>query len=124
MPDGDASGVVKAGMILFLSGGSSNIVFPNRLERHVSQHEESGWFSVTTCLDVSASLCGDSSSGELGFLAEAPDFSVLGDVISPGRSALSMHVEVDVLFKMATKPTFHCMEGGRFQGSSSGHRRR
>ena len=72
----------------------------------MSQHEESGWFSVTTCLDVSASLCGDSSSGELGFLAEAPDFSVLGDVISPGRSALSMHVEVDVLLKTAIKTYF------------------
>ncbi|CAO2042666.1 unnamed protein product [Urochloa humidicola] len=72
----------------------------------VYQHEESGWFYVPTCLGGSVPLWGDSSSGVLGFLAEAPDFSVLGDVIWPGRSTFSRHIVIDVLLKTARKIYF------------------
>jgi hypothetical protein len=81
-------------------------LFGDDLGRYVSQHEESGWFSIPTCLGGSGSLQGDSSSGKLGFLAEALDSSVLADVIWPGRSAFSRHVEVDALLKMAEKTYF------------------
>jgi hypothetical protein len=74
------------------------------LVRLVSQHEGSGWFSVTTYLG--GPLRGDSSSGELGFLAEASVSSVLGDVIWPSRLVFSRQVEVDVLLKTATKTYF------------------
>ncbi|CAN6374840.1 unnamed protein product [Urochloa humidicola] len=70
------------------------------------QHEKSGRCSIPTFLGGSAPLRGDSSSGKLGFLAEASDSSMLGDVFSPGRSALLRHVEVGVLLKTATKFCF------------------
>jgi hypothetical protein len=76
------------------------------LVRLVSQDEESGWFMAPTCLGGSVPLRGDSSSGELGFLAEASDSWVLGDVISSGRSTFSKHLGVDVLLKTATKIYF------------------
>jgi hypothetical protein len=63
-------------------------------------------YGSPTCLGGSVPLRGDSSSGELGFLAEASDSSVLGDVISPGRSTFSKHVGFDVLLKTATKIYF------------------
>jgi len=92
-------------------------LFDDDLGRYISQHEESGWFYAPTCLGGSASLWGDSSSGELGFLAaEASDSSVLGDVIWPGHSAFSRHIKVDVLLKTATK-TFFPLPGRRSASS-------
>ncbi|CAO2199603.1 unnamed protein product [Urochloa humidicola] len=72
----------------------------------LSQREKSGWFLGPTCSGGSAPLRGNSSSGELGFLAVASDSSVLGDVFWPGRSAFSKHIKGDVLLKTATKTYF------------------
>ncbi|CAO2140857.1 unnamed protein product [Urochloa humidicola] len=96
-------------IVLFLQGGAvfgCLVRFVVPIAGLLYQREESGWCFVPTCSGGSVPFRGDSSSGMLGFLVEASDSSVLGDVFPPGRSAFLRHVEVDVLLKTASKIYF------------------
>ena len=78
----------------------------------LSQPEKSSWFFVPTYFGGPVPLLGTSSSGDSGLLAalEASDSSSSGDamadLVQPGRSASTRHVESDVLLKTASKTVF------------------